>query len=379
MTTEQLFVELLQVGIGNRKGLSHLPSANEWASLFEMTKTQTLVPLAFNGVTKLKTRSDFGASLGIPKEIYLNWLRLTTNSVHRHKEHLEVLGRLQELLETKGIEWVLMKGLACGRRYEQPELRMCGDMDFVVKRKDFYRTLDALEEIGRVDRELVHEHHGIAYVKVDGSGHEVQLEPHYKLHNFQYGRNDRAMIRMQEWLMEHREWADIGGYKVPVMPATLESVFLVSHMVNHVYEEGLGLRQVLDYAMFISSSFNEIDRNQHDRWLKEMGMMGAHRVFVRICEKYLGVRTDIAHYEYSSAEKRFADQMMENIMRVGNFGRGAYVFDHSSRWGELKNYLWVTRRAIRLWRLCPSEALVWPVSKLLRWMKKDESKGGRMM
>lgn len=373
MTIENLFFELLQVAIGNRKSLTVTPTSEEWASLFEMSKTQALVGIAFAGITKLNTASDFGASLGIPEMVYLKWLGLVAKSQQRYREHVEVLGRVQELLDAKGIDWVLMKGLACGRRYEQPEMRTCGDMDFVVRKEDFYRTLDALEEIGRVDRTLVHEHHGMAYVD------DVQLEPHYKLHNFQYGRNDRAMMRMQEWLMGHREWTEIGGHKVPVMPATLESVFLVSHMVNHVYEEGLGLRQVLDYAMFISSSYDEISWEQHDRWLDEMGMMGAHRVFMRICEEYLGVRTNIIHYEYSTGEKRFAEKMMADIMRVGNFGRGAYVFDHSSRWGELKNYMWVTGRAIRLWRLCPSEALWWPLSKLTRWMKKRGAEGGKTL
>lgn len=36
--------------------------------------------------------------------------------------------------------------------------------------------------------------------------------------------------------------ADMDGYQVPIFPPTFESVFLISHMVNHVYEEGLGLR-----------------------------------------------------------------------------------------------------------------------------------------
>jgi len=68
-------------------------------------------------------------------------------------------------------------------------------------------------------------------------------------------------------------------------------------------------------------------------------MTRAFHIFTRICEKYFGLPTDICNLQYSSNEMHLADKMMDDIMNVGNFGRNAYVFDHSSKWGEAKNYL----------------------------------------
>jgi acyl-CoA-binding protein len=53
MTIEQLFFELLQAAIGNRKTLSKNPSADEWKELFALSKKQALTAIAFTGVTKL--------------------------------------------------------------------------------------------------------------------------------------------------------------------------------------------------------------------------------------------------------------------------------------------------------------------------------------
>lgn len=38
--------------------------------------------------------------------------------------------------------------------------------------------MEVLEKTGKVDHNLVHEHHGMAWV--DG----VMVEPHYKVHNY---------------------------------------------------------------------------------------------------------------------------------------------------------------------------------------------------
>lgn len=59
---EQLFFELIQIAIGNRKELRHIPSIKEWLELFDMAKKQALTAIAFMGVTKLTPVSDYGAS-----------------------------------------------------------------------------------------------------------------------------------------------------------------------------------------------------------------------------------------------------------------------------------------------------------------------------
>lgn len=73
----------------------------------------------------------------------------------------------------------------------------------------------------------------------------VTIEPHYKVHNYQRPSTDKAMQEMfSEVFPDKLIKADLDGYKVNVFPPTFESVFLISHMVNHVYEEGLGLRML---------------------------------------------------------------------------------------------------------------------------------------
>lgn len=334
----------------------------DWNKVLEHAKVQAVVGVAFCGVTKLNPASDLGATLSMNEMLYLKWLGLAAKIAQKYELHVRVREKVHKLLMSEDIEHVWMKGLVCGERYAEPSARTCGDIDFLVKKEDFGRTQDALEKIGEVNRTLVHEHHGMAHV--DG----VQLEPHYKLHNFQNTKNDRTMVRLSE------EWL----FKDVRMPLEFEGMFLISHMVNHVYEEGLGLRQVVDFATFLHK-VNETDGFDWDRMhglIREMRMWKAYRLFVIICSKYLDVQIDNIKFNTTRQEQRLADKLMEDIMIMGNFGRGAYIFNHTSRWNEFKNYLWVLRRAWKMRFICPSEAICWPFAKLNRWTKKKKAKGG---
>lgn len=348
----------------------------DWEAMYETVKVQAVLGVTFDGLQRL-----FAAHPEVcpDRKLLLRWNGQVVKLQNAYKKHVAVIGGVHRVLGEAGIKHVFMKGLTCGARYPHPDMRTCGDIDFVVMPKDFEATLKALERISTVDRTLVHEHHGMA--RVAG----VVLEPHYKVHNYQNAKNDAAMADMFEeiyaeefpttsiFLAKCPETQDRDvTVHVPVYPPEFEGMFLVSHMVNHVYEEGLGLRQVIDFALWAKkcAAVQGFDKARHEAYLQRMRMMRPHRLFVRICEKGLGLPTVIFNYEYTSREKAFADKLMADILRVGNFGRGEYVFKHDSKWDDLKNYVWVTKRALRLGWLCPSEAYMWPLSKFTRYFSK---------
>ena len=48
-----LFVELLQVVIGNRSSLSRIPSEKEWKELYAMSQKQSVVAFVFTAIDQL--------------------------------------------------------------------------------------------------------------------------------------------------------------------------------------------------------------------------------------------------------------------------------------------------------------------------------------
>lgn len=337
MTKEEtLLLELVQVGLGVKNKLGHIPSPKEWRRLLELSQIQTVAGMAFDGVQRLEKQG-----YKPPFELLMEWIGLAEQIKSQNETHLNVIKKTLSCLRSHNIDVVFMKGPIVGNRYPNPLRRQCGDIDFVVSKKDFSKTLDTLDTIGRVDRLLIHEHHGMAFVE------GVTLEPHFKVHNFQNPKVNEAMRELfEEFFPDNLIVESIDDIEIPTFPPEFELAVLVGHMVNHVYAEGLGLRQVVDFMMFMNKKYPSIDKEESLEYLKKMKMDRAFRIFTCICEKYLGMSISIAELDYTKKERRFADIMMKNIMAVGNFGRGKRNVGNNILMRPIKSYLWVVSRTL---------------------------------
>lgn len=361
-----LFLELIRASIGVPGGLSRTPDGPEWSWMYNMAHKQSVGGICLAGIynPSLKDLSESQLRQTPTKKLYKTWVAASAKIQMRNEQHEQLLKAISDLLKEKGYRVIFMKGLTCSTRYPEPSLRQSGDIDFVVRREDFKGVMKALEEIAEVDHELLHEYHGIA--RIDN----VLLEPHYKIHNFQNPLLDRTMLRLQDDLLNRPErcMIRIGVAEIEKLPPEFEGVFLLSHMVNHVFADGLGLRQVLDFGMWVKdvSSRKDFDMDLYNEYLRKLRMKRASRLFTCVCEQSFGIDGSVMGYVYTDREKQFAKKMIDDVLNVGTFARA------------VKNRLkpgWVAYKwtAVRTWRLgylCPSEARWWPVSKLVRFFDK---------
>ena len=123
--------------------------------------------------------------------------------------------------------------------------------------------------------------------------------------------------------------------------------------------------------IFITTvSLQTVGKAPSEQLLKRVNMTRACRIFTRICEHYLGLPETICHYNYTEKEKVFAEKLLEDIMRVGNFGK-ATDYGKKKGWiGSIINYWMIVKRCYALGYLCPSEAKYWPFCKFIRFFEK---------
>ena len=153
----------------------------DMSDLLKKAEKQSIVGLVTEGIKK----NGLFEHCVFPEKML--WIALTTQIEVDNERCRMVLKQVFEELNSSHIPVAFMKGLVVGNRYPNPNRRQCGDIDFIVGKHNFGKTLDALDKIGRVHRSLIHEHHGMAFV--DG----VTLEPHFKVHNFQNPKVNSAM------------------------------------------------------------------------------------------------------------------------------------------------------------------------------------------
>ena len=95
-----LFFELIRVSLGIQKGLSRVPSAEEWEDLYELSKKQSICGICSRGVQVLY--KDAGYREGLSETLFLKWIgfaniikeknRIVNKQCVRLKEHFSQHG-----------------------------------------------------------------------------------------------------------------------------------------------------------------------------------------------------------------------------------------------------------------------------------------------
>lgn len=79
----------------------------------------------------------------------------------------------------------------------------------------------------------------------------------------------------------------ISNCTVRELPTTLYAFFLLVHMSYHILEDGLGLRQVCDWILFLKEHHSQIDKLKFAIWMKHLGLTRLANAFGGICVEYL--------------------------------------------------------------------------------------------
>lgn len=391
MEIDRLFYQLLQVAIGTRNTLDMQPTSREWALLFELSKKQSLVAVAFWGVYKLNSGSDFGSSLGFDEVTYLKWLGLIAKVAQRNKEVTEACREVTELLEKDGFHSCVLKGQSNLVNYPE-ELRSCrtaGDIDIwlmphenglggvmeplSVRRKRIVAYVNQ-----KVGKQHVLYHHVDLPIVLTGA---VDVEAHFTP---SWMKSPIANKRVQRFFEE--EWMNIekvtDGYCVP--SAKMNVVYQLMHVYRHLFNEGIGLRQVLDYYFVLkhfhemqgefadrSESFGEPCRTTMGMWaeslgrsvpsneemmhlLGRLGLLRFAKAVNWVLQDVFGMPSVYMICEPDAASGRF---LLEEIMAAGNFGKFDSRSDGAYAQNTWSHNVYKAKRNMRLLKFFPSEVL----------------------
>lgn len=410
MTLEQMFFELLQVAIGNRQGLTYMPKSRQWTELFEMAKKQSLVAVAFNGVTRLNVASDYGASLGIPEMTYLKWLGLVAKTQQKNREMNTLCAEVCKDFLHDGFRTMVLKGqsnLTCYPE-ELKECRTAGDIDVWVRPFEGidiavssgngaeyvnYTGKTAVVEYARQQARLLGKSEDL-YIRFHHVDMPISAETEVEAHFMpMYFNNPFLNSRLQEFFERYGE--PVGhrltdGLTIPCGSASFNVIYQLTHIYKHLFEEGIGLRQLLDYYFVLRALHIEqgefSDRTvSMGQWAEGMGMSVLSNEEVQHWLGRLGLKRlagavmyvqkvvfDLPSvYMICDPDDMTGKHLLEEIMLAGNFGK------YDPRKGDLANesalhkFLRKTKRNLLLAKYYPHEALWEPSFRLYHffWRK----------
>lgn len=273
--------ELLFTSLRTALWGTHLPqdafknlAPEQWSKIFAMSMCQGIAPLVGEALIPTST---------MPREVKMPWLAEIEKGRRRYEHHLHCSQQLLQFYNRHGIRSMLLKGWAVGRYYPKPELRPSKDIDLYHfgKWKEADKTLQ--QHLG-----IEVSHKGVHHTKY--LFHGVTIENHYDF----VGSNNMHSNLHFETLLKRMVVHDVQlstllGETVYLPNATFEALFLMRHLAGHFASEGITLRHLCDWAMFVDQQRTHVDWDCVAQHFLSFGMMPFVGAVQGITEKYLDI------------------------------------------------------------------------------------------
>lgn len=272
---------LLRLGLGNTttenenlSGFIMLPAA-QWTRLGEIAQEQGVLGVMLDGIERLEA-TGYGATRELSKEQKLEWIGNVLNGYEAgNLQQLKVIDAIQRQWYEAGIQMMLMKGQAIGIYYPKPNHRCPGDIDCYLFDDYANGNEQAMKWGGKVD-EGWYKHSVIRY-----KGETI--ENHQFFVHTREGENSKRFNQVLCKTLKDTKFDTLSGTGVLLPPPLFNALFLTYHAQAHFLEEGLKLKQLLDWAMYLKQDADKVDWSE----------------FYAICDKFhlrrfADIATDIA-------------------------------------------------------------------------------------
>ena len=307
-TTEQrVLLHLLAVALG-----AHRPPLSEedrhsvdWAQVMRESTQQTVCPLVFDAAATYQA--------DMPPEVYDEWFVSAYAYVRNTYKVFRSQKALVELMAENNVPYIILKGTAAASYYPEPEKRSYGDVDFLIDSTQ-QDAIDAML-VAAGYRQWGTNH--VCHVVYSRPG--VHWEMHYEIAGIPFGDvGDRVRdyIKGAEYRPVTRS---VGGMDFPAPQPRDHAMIQLLHMQHHMLGDGLGLRQLCDWATFVNRTadapFWEMDVLP---FVREIGLMTYMATVTKTAAMYL----DTACPSWAQdADEHLCSAVMADVFAGGNFGR----------------------------------------------------------
>ena len=362
-----LFFDLIRVAVGVADRLSRVPTEDEWEQLFDMANKQALVGVCMSGVEHLPY------SQWPPMMLKYQWIAYTSSIEDTNKTQIQQCEELTERFAAAGFRTCVLKGQSNGELYKVKRAgqgkpvaedlglrRQSGDIDLWVegKRKTIVRFLRQTGEVGEVV------YHHIDFHCYEDTAIEVHTTPTWM---YSPAKNSR----LQAFFAAHADDCFSGAVKrhsgrpahrfnVPTWEVNV--VFQLSHIFRHAFNEGVGLRQVMDYYFLLLQRADRGDMTEAnsalgdghrlEMVLRRLGLYKFATALMWVLGEVFRLETTKMIVRPDEKEGRW---LLDEIVNGGNFGHfGGTTYYKGGTW---HSFVQKNRRNLRLLTRYPGETL----------------------
>ena len=233
----QIFFDFLRFSIGPKSEIPSSLKEADWKELYAIAKKQCLVGILFDGIKKLPAEH-----VGMEKELLLQWMAESQMLEKANVRLNDAAILVSEWFRKKGFRTCILKGQGNALMYPNPYSRTPGDIDIWVEGGD-KRVISFVRSISPHEKAC---YHHIEFPSYKGVEVEVHYRPSFLLCFWHNRKLQKYYEKVKEEQFSHRVMlGEQGEIAIPTVEFNL--IFQLTHISSHLMNEGIGLRQLVDY------------------------------------------------------------------------------------------------------------------------------------
>ena len=237
MKQQKIFFDFLRFSIGSAKEIPGSLKEADWKALYRIAQKQCLVGVLFDGIKKLPAEY-----VGMKKELLLQWMAESQMLEKANVRLNDAAIQVSEWFRKKGFRTCILKGQGNALMYPNPYSRTPGDIDIWVEGED-KRVISFVRSISPHEKAC---YHHIEFPLYKGVEVEVHYRPSFLLCFWHNRKLQKYYERVKEEQFSHRVMLGKQG-EIAIPTVEFNLIFQLTHIFSHLMNEGIGLRQLLDY------------------------------------------------------------------------------------------------------------------------------------
>lgn len=361
------FFAFLRYSLRGKGNISNVVANMDWQELYSFAFKQAILGLCFDGIERLgKEYPEELKQNPIGRELLMTWMGAAQQIRRQNRKVNRVAAKLYSKFREDGLRCCILKGQGNALMYPNPYSRTPGDIDVWVNASREYLTEYAKCHFKLEDDIRFH------HLETTMDGVPVEL------HFFPGSMNNPIYhARLQKWFRRNADLQcshivglpdEAGDIAIPT--TAFNVIYQLTHLYHHFFDEGIGMRQIIDYYYVVNNDELLVIRNTLQRELKHLGLWKFAGAVMYVLHEALGLPEEKM---MAPMDEKRGKLLLEEILNGGNFGKHFTKYGHFTQQGMAKKYFLKIWRNMHFVRYFPAEALSEPIFRTwhffwrLRW------------
>ena len=243
------FFAFLKYCLGYKENMSRVIAGMNWHALYSFASKQALLGLCFEGIERLG--EEYPEELKrnpIGREVLMIWMGKAQQIRRQNMKVNAVASKLFSMLREDGMRCCILKGQGNALMYPNPYSRTPGDIDVWIDASR-ERIMEYAQKKFELEDDIRLQH---LETSLDGVPVELHFFPCSMNNPIYHARLQKWFRRNADLQCSHIVGLPDGAGDIAIPTTAFNVVYQLTHLYHHFFDEGIGMRQIIDYFLVVN-------------------------------------------------------------------------------------------------------------------------------